>query len=268
MMNVLHQLKWLCLALCFACPQLEAQESLDLRLAFGESSDNGEPPYYYLDKDGALKGVVVDILRMALSPARLTVTPVYGPRKRLMGLFRQDKVDIDVMNAAWIPADLPVLFSNKVYTFNDIIYARVEDLARIGSFEALKGHTVCTQTSYIYAKIQILLDAGSINRIDSETQEKMLKMLLGNRCDILVGSADSMGETIHTLGLGDRIQQTTLVDQSWDIQFMLNERHADKLQSLNEFIGRKDYPEIFSQLMHKHAIENRSAHQTSAYTDR
>lgn len=234
-----------------ASPSEEAK-ILKLRFAYGEIDSNGEPPYYYLNEDNKLVGVVVDLLTLAFAPRKVELTPVFAPRKRLHNLFRADEVDVDVMNEQWVPRSLPVVFSVMAYVDPHYIFTNVEQLMAFPNFDALKGKRQCAHRGYLYSKVQAMTDSGQMLRIDSNTDEQMLKMLAAGRCDVVVGSLSVTSHTINAIGLQSYIVRTELVDRHWDVQFMLNAKHAALIVTINRFLKRSDYPKIRARIMKKY----------------
>jgi len=226
---------------------------LNLRFAYGEVDSNGEPPYYYLTKENEFVGVALELLTQALEPLRVEFTPVFAPRKHLKDLFKVDEVDVDVMNEQWVPRHLPVAFSNSIYVDSHYIFTNIDRVNDFPTFETLKGKRQCAHSGYVYSKVQLLTDTKQMLRIDANTDEQMLKMLVARRCDILVGPLRVTTRTIDSIGLNDHIAKTNLVDHHWDVQFMLNGKYSALIPRINRFLARSDYPEIRDRIIKRYA---------------
>jgi len=226
---------------------------INLRFAYGEIDSNGEPPYYYLTEDNEFVGVALDILKQALAPLQVEFTPIFAPRRQLKNLFSLDEVDVDVMNEQWVPRHLPVVFSNSVYVDSHYVFTNIDRVKDFPTFEALKGKRQCAHSGYVYSKVQSLTDTRQMLRIDSNTDEQMLKMLVARRCDILVGPLRVTTRTIDSIGLNNHIAKTNLVDHHWDVQFMLNDKYSALIPRINRFLARSDYPEIRNRIVKRYA---------------
>jgi len=117
----------------------------------------------------------------------------------------------------------------------------------------LKGKRQCAHLGYVYSKVQAMTDAKQMLRINSNTDEQMLKMLVARRCDILVGPLRTTNRTIDSIGLNNHIARTNLVDHHWEVQFMLNEKYSALIPRLNRFLARSDYPEIRDRIIKRYA---------------
>ncbi len=227
-------------------------EVMTLRFAYGDAAESGEPPYYYLNKKGEMEGAVVDVLRAVFAPQRVKLLPVYGPRNRLMKLFSGRQVDIDVMNPAWVSNSVPVVFSNKVYISEQLIFSRRDRVQEFARFEDLRGKRLCTHRGYVYGTVQEMMDSGELIRADGNTDEQMLKMLLVGRCDVMVGPELTTKELLQDLGLEDRLVRTPLVDQTWDLKFMLSKEKRELLPRINAFLARENFDALFDAFLQRH----------------
>ena len=150
-------------------------------------------------------GAVVDVLRDVFAPREVKLLPVYGPRSRLMVLFNRGLVDIDIMNPAWVPKSVPVVFSQKVYISQQLLFSRADRVDEFRQFEDLRDARLCTHRGYVYGEVQKMMDSKVLIRADGNTDEQMLKMLVVGRCDVLVGpdlTTEKLSARFRTLAIG------------------------------------------------------------------
>jgi ABC-type amino acid transport substrate-binding protein len=163
------------------CSSLEAQDNF----SFAVNSPGARPYLYYNSVLKKYDGVIVDILNQTKADYGIETRYIDSHRTRIESAINAGIVDGILSSSSWLKSPESLLSSIKVHQHNSFFYklGKFDDNFNI---ELVKSTTICTRKGYIYPSITDLLKNKSLIRFDVSSQELMLKMLLKNRCKLVI----------------------------------------------------------------------------------
>lgn len=189
-------------ALCCAALLLPVssfgQEPPPLPIVFEEY-----PPYEYVE-DGEVKGINMDIIREAFK--RMGIKPFFEPRPWKRAIYELKNGEILALSSGFRTKEREefAVFSEGAglgMETNCVIALSVSGL-KIESLEDLRGLRIGVVRDYVYGE-QFESMTG-LNKIKAASADQLLRMLLSQRMDVLVGNktvfkflAKKMGKLAH-----------------------------------------------------------------------
>lgn len=163
------------------CLNSEAQD----HFSFAVNSPGARPYLYYSPALNKYDGVIVDILNKTKADYGIETSYVDSHRTRIESAINAGKVDGILSSNSWLKSPENLLSSITVHQHNSFFYklGKFDDNFNI---ELVKSTTICTRNGYVYPSITDLLENKSLIRFDVSSQELMLKMLLKNRCKLVI----------------------------------------------------------------------------------
>ena len=170
------------------------------------------PPFSVIEKSGAYKGILVEVLENTLKKAGIsyTVTPV--PQKRMYNDLATGDMDIS-MGVKGVPAyEGKILFSEFVVTNFDLrVYAR-KGTALIRNKEEFKGKKVIVILGYGYGGfIRFLKDPANHIAIDPTTTHVLaFRKLMAERADYVLDYHRPASVAIAEEGVAEEVVSHSL----------------------------------------------------------
>ncbi|NIB42948.1 transporter substrate-binding domain-containing protein [Pseudomaricurvus alkylphenolicus] len=235
----------------FACTGVSAghRPTETIKLSYGE---NSFAPYYYFDRKREPVGVMLDLVRLALSDRHIRFEAIDVPRKRLAEAFHSGTVDMDLMKREWLPAHMPVRFSRPAIPYTETLFVRVDDDRSWKTPHDLKGRLVCSHEGYVYGEFDRLTRAGAVHAVKSRSEVTMMKMLAHRRCDAAIGNRFPFLWLAAHMGYSDIVRPTAIEETFAAVPIMVHESRARYLPALDRLIGQPDFADILQKLTDVH----------------
>ncbi|NRB80629.1 MAG: transporter substrate-binding domain-containing protein [Saccharospirillaceae bacterium] len=205
-------------------------QALDYKL--GIDDDSGNFPYFFV-KDNQPTGILIDFLTQVMEHEGNDFEVMLLPRKRLDLWFDTDKINIRIANPDWVNTK-KVLIATKAMFYSKEYYYVIDSDVKLSKESDLKNKLICTREGFKYSDILDDLELkGLLTRVDSNSLDSQLRMLIAKRCDALItNEAYYLNEKFKKNELGKLIQQE-LVDANWSISFIVKN---DDIQLFNELV--------------------------------
>lgn len=144
------------------------------------------PPYEFVE-DGEVKGVNVDLIREAFK--RMGIKPFFEPRPWKRALFDLENGDIIALSSGFKTPKreaFAIFPSEPLAMETNAVVALAESGVKIASLEDLRGLKVGVVREYVYG--HGFDEMQGLDKVETNTSHQLLKMLLEQRMDVVVGN--------------------------------------------------------------------------------
>ncbi|QGY39098.1 transporter substrate-binding domain-containing protein [Pseudodesulfovibrio cashew] len=175
-------LRYFFLAALFAVLPLRAATAEDatLPIVFEDY-----PPYEYVE-DGEVKGINLDLIREAFR--RMGVTPYFEPRPWKRAIYQLQAGEILALSSGFKTPEREkfALFPAPLAMETNVIACRAGLNANVHSLEDIRDLRVGVVSAYVYG--DPFDSMTGLNKVEAQSSEHLLRMLLENRVDVAVGN--------------------------------------------------------------------------------
>lgn len=170
------------LASCFLLTATSLHSEEVTRLTLGVNSP-GTPPHLYFDKvANKYAGVIPDLLEYVAQHSNLTIEFVHSHRNRNERFVASGRFDMFYSSLAWVQEANAFISTIPIFEHKSYLYASRP--FPVG-FKLNGNKRVCARRGFIYPVLDPLFAEGKLTRVDSESHDTMLSMLLLGRCDMV-----------------------------------------------------------------------------------
>ena len=193
------------------------------------------PPYEYLE-DGVVKGVNIDIVREAFR--RMGVTPTFETRPWKRALAELEYGDIIALSSGFkVPGrETYAIFPSEYLTMvTNVIIALSASGVKIKSLEDLRGLTIGVIREYSYGHEFDSMEG--LTKVEASSNLQLLKMLLNQRMDVILGSRSGMKFMAERMGKLANIKFLYEVG-SEPLYLFFSRAHGKKAEELSHDFGQ------------------------------
>ncbi|WP_257171919.1 ABC transporter substrate-binding protein [Colwellia sp. M166] len=133
------------------------------------------------------EGIIPSFLNKVTKESNIEIVYLHVPSGRVEEYLAQHKLDGSLMNKEWLVNPSNFLFTKPFLKFGYYFFSTKVLDNKINFESYLIGKRICTHRSYTYSEYPLLpklFEEEKSIRIDSSSDESMLKMLLKGRCDV------------------------------------------------------------------------------------
>lgn len=164
------------------CTATQAEEQVLVHYDLG----GGLAPYFWSEaNESGYQGIVPDMLA-DLEGITLTFKSI--PRKRLDNALKSTEINFALTHPDYTTADDELIFIPSHLEQTKILYQSKTNVEQVLSLDAVQNAKICTRLGYKNPKLDAILEAQNLEYARAPNNRSMLKMLIKNRCDFLVGS--------------------------------------------------------------------------------
>lgn len=136
------------------------------------------PPYTILEQDGAINGIMVDVLEKVASATGYHVEYLEIPRKRVDMMIEQGLLDATPRAIEWTMEAERFLFTDPIISIRDVLFSPASKPLQFERIEELVGTRLRTHVGYRYEPLEKYFANGLIYRHDDAYEEQMLNNLI------------------------------------------------------------------------------------------
>ncbi|BES72712.1 ABC transporter substrate-binding protein [Marinobacter nanhaiticus D15-8W] len=195
----------------------------------------GYPPYTIVDKDGEVSGIMWDILHALANAHDLKLEAREIPTKRVEDFLLAGHLDVSMRAREWSHQPEKFLFTDTLVKVQDVIFTRTDSSLVIDDFDDLKGKTLLTHLGYSYPALKPYFEAGTITRLNVNSQRSMFQRLhSAERFDGLVSDLRTGRWLIKSHGWSSQFVAQPLVVGEFDYRFMFAPHWADYIHDFDK----------------------------------
>lgn len=150
-------------------------------------SEPGSAPYIYV-KDGIYVGIIPEILEGLIDSGVLKVKYLSNSRSRSEEYLYQGKADMMFLSKSWLKHPKKIIATISILPHRAFFY-KTNKFGPNFSLSNLKNEkSVCTIKNYKYPSLETYFHSQALKRVDSTNHKTMFRMLLKNRCDMVISN--------------------------------------------------------------------------------
>lgn len=236
----------------FASINLATKKELSFAVVFVE-----EPPFIYHNQTDTYRGVIPDIMQALGNELSLTLDYIPTPRKGLEDQITSGRADVSWLSPDWVSDETKVVFSKSLFEHNEYLYSLLEFDKNAGIEEWVKGKTICIRQDYRYPVLEPFFEAGIAAPIGVSSQVPLMKLLLGNRCDLLYMNEHRAMWMHRDVGGTQPIHRSKVPLQTTPMALMFSLSWKDAMPDVNKAIGKLEQSGKITNILQKHLQQNR-----------
>lgn len=140
------------------------------------------PPFFVRDENGD-SGIFLDIVTQVTKQNGDRLNMVRIPRKRGNQWVKNGQLNAVIRAIEWVPRAAQFSFSEPIIQFKSVLVSRADRALEFSQVNDLRGKKLLTHLGFKYPKLQPFFEMKSIQRVDVDSQLKMLQMLQKGRAD-------------------------------------------------------------------------------------
>ena len=214
---------------------LQAFSQNDQSLAFYIWAENLAPIISKDTKSGDFSGIVVDIFDSMSDYHSGAIDYEVHNRVRGEQQLYTGKFQATILSPQWVAEPKKLLFSESIYEHVEHLYA-LKPIANEPIRTLIKDRTICTRRGYRYPRLDILFDQNYAKRMDSNTEEAMLRMLLLQRCDFVLSNEFVAEWLIDKFAWKNTIYKSPVVVDSVGFKLAFHPDKSELLDRVNQHI--------------------------------
>lgn len=194
-MHSIHRRILLTLLLCaiLLFPTLAPAQGLTLPIVFEDY-----PPYEYVE-DGQVKGINMDLIREAFR--RMGIRPFFEPRPWKRALYELEHGEILALSSGFKTPrrETFAIFPEEPLSMEtNVVAALAVSGVKVESLDDLRGLRVGVVREYVYG--HEFDSMHGLDKVKTNSTHQMVKMLLGQRMDVIIGNRMVIRHILKDLG--------------------------------------------------------------------
>lgn len=189
-------------------------------------SDVDYPPYNF-EENGIYQGFAIDILRHIEQHSKYRFRFVKLPWPRVLKDVESGKFDMIPTFFKTESRDKQYAFIEPNYGFEvNQLFSLVENnISYSGKLEDLSQYTIGTVREYSYG--QTFDNAEMLSLKPEIDEEALVRLLLGNRTEIIIGNPMTFYDLLDQLNARDKVEALTPIVERTPVYFALTRNRAD-----------------------------------------
>ncbi|MCD4721475.1 MAG: transporter substrate-binding domain-containing protein [Desulfobacula sp.] len=216
------------------------------------------PPYHYLDKNGVEQGFIIEIIIETANLLDISISFKQYPWSRCINMVKKGYVDA-MMNLFKTKNRKTFMhFSNNIlaHETNTLFTLKTIDLPYSGDIKTIIPYKIGTIRNYSYGK---RFDAVNFPlNYQLETEKELIKSLINNRCNVIVGNKLAVRILLDQMELDDQIKPLS-PDISKDplyIGFSKIRGHKALSNTFSKKLKQFKISEKYQKIIQKYSLEN------------
>ncbi|MCF2949005.1 ABC transporter substrate-binding protein [Paraglaciecola aquimarina] len=168
----------LCLIFCF---KIQAQ----IEVKFAVNSPGAKPYFFNDTQTNQYKGLIVELLADVSFSNEIKIKFVDSEKSRTEYLLQSGQVDAFMSSYRWLKHPEKFLASRPILKHKDYLY-QSRPFSVDYNLLKLSKTLICTRRDFVYSGLQTYFALGILQRVDVTEQDRMLDMLLNDRCSLAI----------------------------------------------------------------------------------
>lgn len=162
---------------------IASPQNKEIKINIGE---HGWPPYLIAKHIGSNKGIMLDVLSIIAKSEGYKVTILRLPSKRGSMMLDKGLIDVRAKAKKWVKDPDKYFWTDAIVNSTDLLIYKKALPLRFSKISDLYNRKIGAHRGYIYPILEKKFNNNSIIRVDANSIEKMLKMLINNRTDAAI----------------------------------------------------------------------------------
>ena len=194
------------------------------------------PPYLFIDDNsGQLIGIVAEVLNRFSQHHNIDINYLYLNRIRAESSIYNGVADISYLAPDWVEHPDKLLFSKYIYQSNDRLYSLSSELIQLEQ-KQIKDKVVCAREFYRHPIFEQYIEQHQLKRMDTDSSEGQLKMMLSGRCDFIYTNEWIAKHLIKNIKTNKKIYAS---EKAFDLNrgaLAFNKKRHHEFMLFNQFI--------------------------------